>query len=162
VSGSAAIPRVRRCRVGTSHLSFNNMERRSREGNKLHWRLSRIRLVAVVCLLSSCTTETHREPRVSRSIVADVILTIDNRTSRAVMIVLEAGTTRDSLGVVLSRSSRSFSMPSTASDSTLLLRFEARENHTGRGFRSEAFRLSSGHQAVWVIDRTRNDAVTMR
>src|SRR5688572_3171415 len=78
-----------------------NMEPRRWEGNRIRAMSRRIgRLIAFASLVSACGTDDRREPPPSRSIVADVILTIDNRTSRAALIYLEAGTFRDSLGVV--------------------------------------------------------------
>jgi hypothetical protein len=140
-----------------------NMEPRSWEGNKIRAVSRRIgRLISLAILASACGTDDRREPPPSRSIVADVILTIENRRSQAALIYLEAGTFRDSLGVVPRRSSRSFSLPSGAGDSTNALRLEARERRTVPGLRSEAFHLSSGHQVVWTLDRSRTTAVTMR
>jgi hypothetical protein len=138
------------------------MEPCSREGNKAQPMARRIRLLMVVAsLTSACATHDDHKPPASRSIVADVIVTVDNQTSRAVMIYLESGVIRDSLGVVPRRSLRSFSMPSTVGDSMSALRLEARERRTVPGLRSDAFHLSSGHQVVWTLDRTRSGALTM-
>jgi len=138
------------------------MEPRSREGNKGQLAV-RIRLLMVLAsLTSACATEDHRKPPPSRSVVADVILTVDNPTSRRVIIYLESGVTRDSLGVVPRRSSRSFSMPSTAGDSTSVLRLEARERRTVAGVRSNVFHVSSGHHVVWTLGRIGSGVLTMR
>jgi hypothetical protein len=129
------------------------MEPRSREGNKgqLTGRITLLMMMA--SLISACATEDYRKPPPSRSVVADVILTVDNQTSRRVLVYLESGVTRDSLGVVPRRSSRSFSMPSTAGDSTSVLQLEARERRGIAGVRSNVFRVSSGHHVVWTLGR---------
>ena len=138
------------------------MEPRSGDGNKRQL-TGRLRLLMVLAsLISACATEDYRKPPPSRSVVADVILTVDNQTSRRVMIYLESGVIRDSLGVVPRRSSRSFSMPSTMGDSTSLLRLEARERRTVAGVRSDVFRVSSGHHVVWTLGRIGSGVLTMR
>jgi hypothetical protein len=113
-------------------------------------------------VLAACTADGQHEPRASRPIVADVILTIDNRTARGVVIYIEAGNTRDSLGVVPRRSSRSFPLPSAVGDSTSALRLEARAGRAAADLRSDVFHVSSGHQVVWTIDRNRHGTVVMR
>ena len=121
----------------------------------------RIALVAGLAYACAATEDTQKS-RASRSIVADVILTVDNRTSRAVVIYLEADTLHDSLGVVPRRASRSFALPSAAGDSTSALRLEARDRRDTPGIRSDVFRAAPGHQVVWTLDRTSAGALTMR
>jgi hypothetical protein len=122
-----------------------------------------VRQLAVAGAVSgACTTTDPRDPHVSRSVVADVIVSVDNQTSRQMTIYLDAGATHDSLGVVLAKTTRSFSLPSGASDSTNALQLEARERRRGSGVRSGSFRLTPGHQVVWTLESAGTTSVTMR
>jgi hypothetical protein len=122
-----------------------------------------VRQLAVAGTVSwACTTNDPRESHVSRSVVVDVIVSVDNQTSRPMTIYLDAGAMHDSLGVVLARSTRSFSLPSGASDSTNVLTLEARERWRGSGVRSGEFRLTPGHQVVWTLEKAGTTSVTMR
>jgi hypothetical protein len=132
------------------------------QGNKN--RMYAIRVVWVTMLVGSvvaCSTDRDLEARPPRSIVTDVILTIDNQTSRPLVIYLESGTRWDSLGVVPRRANRSFALPSGASDSTSVLRLEARERRTV-AVRSQTFQVWSAQQVVWTLDPTRRGTMTMR
>lgn len=131
------------------------------EGNKA--RAARgVRLTSVAILVTACAADPQPLPRVSRSIIADVIVTIDNQTRQGMVIYVEAGTTRDSLGIVPRGSSRTFPLPSAVGDSTSLLRLEAHDSHARSSLRSDVFRLASAHQVVWTIRRNGNASVTMR
>jgi hypothetical protein len=139
------------------------MEPRRLQGNKIRRMANRVAgAVLVAALVTACATDDSAQPRVPRSIVTDVILTVDNRTPRAVLIYLESGSWSDSLGMVARRSSRSFALPSGAGDSTSVLRLEARERRGVAGLRSQVFQLASGHQVVWTLDPNRPASMTMR
>ncbi len=115
----------------------------------------------VVAGVVACASDLSHESPASRSIVADVVLTVDNRTSRPSLIYLRSEDRSDSLGEVPRRSVRSFSLPSGAGDSTTALELEARYDRTVPGVRSPSFHLSPGHQVLWTVDRV-SSGVTMR
>ena len=112
------------------------------------------RLMALLtCAVSACANDVAPVQRAPSSIVADVVILVTNQSSRDKGIFLEAGVNEHRLGIVRGHSSRSFSVPSDAGDSTGALRLEARE----RPFptvRSGVFRLSSGERVVWMLDQT--------
>jgi hypothetical protein len=97
-----------------------------------------------------------------RQIIADVIVTVINRTGRAAHIILVAGVNRHSLGIVERRASRSFSVPSDAGDSTNALRMEARSAGTSAVRRSNIFHLASGQRAIWTITSDSTGVLTKR
>jgi hypothetical protein len=139
------------------------MEMRSSEGNKTRIAARRtLRAVLLASLLSGCAPDDEREPPASRSIVADVIIAVDNRSWRPMSIYVEAGQTEHSLGAVPGRSSRSFSLPSGAGDSTTDLQLEARERHAGARVRSRVFRVSSGQRISWTLQRSGSGTMTLR
>jgi hypothetical protein len=139
------------------------MQRGSGEGNKPR---RSIRYgawpAAIAGIVVACGGEPAREPPKPRSIVTDVILVVDNRTPDARWIYLRSGNQADSLGEVPHRSARSFSLPSSASDSTTALQLEARSRRAVAGVRSPAFHLSSGHQVVWTLEPSDAARLTMR
>jgi hypothetical protein len=110
--------------------------------------------------LSGCATDEPREPPASQSIVADVIIAVDNRSWRPMLIYVEAGQAEHSLGSVPGRSSRSFSLPSGAGDSTTNLQLEARERGAGARVRSQPFRVSSGQRISWTLQRSGTGTMT--
>jgi len=140
----------------------HNMKPRSGEHNRklaapyVFWS------VIIAALVSSCDSGERREPRSSRSIIADIILTIDNRTPQSVLVYLRSEGRSDSLGQVARRSTRSFSLPSGSGDSTTALRLEARRTRIGSSTLSTVFHLASGHQVVWALDQSRTGTLTMR
>jgi hypothetical protein len=112
------------------------------------------------CSVIACAREEPPAPRAARYIVADIIIAITNQTSRDKSIFLEAGSGEHRLGIVPGHSTRSFSVPRGAGDTTSDLRLEARELRTA-AIRSGTFRLSSGDRVVWMLDSTgRGRAVT--
>jgi len=117
---------------------------------------------AIAAVVIACDREPARELRASRSIVTDVVLVVENRTPEARWIYLRSGNQADSLGEVAHRSARSFSLPSSAGDSTTALQLEARGRRAVAGVRSPAFHLSSGHQVVWTLERRDAARLTMR
>jgi hypothetical protein len=139
------------------------MEMLSTEGNQTRI-AARSTLLAVVMagLLSGCASDDQREPPTPQSIVADVIIAVDNRGWRPMLIYVEAGQTEHSLGAVPGRSSRSFSLPSGAGDSTTDLQLEARERRAGARVRSQPFRVSSGQRISWTLQRSGTGTITMR
>ena len=118
-------------------------------------------VIAIAGVVIACGREPVGERRASRSIVTDVSLVVDNRTSEARWIYLRSANQSDSLGEVPHRSARSFSLPSIASDSTNTLQLEARGRRVA-GVRSPAFHLSSGTQVVWTLERGDAARLTMR
>ena len=119
------------------------------------------RLAALLmCAVGSCATDVAPLPRTPSSIVADVIIRVSNQSSRDKGIFLEAGAKEHRLGIVRGHSSRSFSVPSGAGDSTSALRLEARERPYSP-LRSGVFRLSPGDRVIWMLDRSgRSLAIT--
>lgn len=114
-------------------------------------------------LLVACSAGEQRPPPTppSRSIVADVILTVENRMPRPLLVYLASSARSDSLGPVARGTTRSFSMPSLAGDSSTMLHLEARTDRSKAGILSQAFYIAAGQQVVWTLDGTRS-VVTMR
>ena len=52
----------------------------------------------IAAFVAACARDVNREPRPSRSIVTDVILTVDNRTPQSMVSYLHSGRSSDSLG----------------------------------------------------------------
>jgi hypothetical protein len=117
-------------------------------------------MAMLASMVVACTTDRDIDPRPGRSIVIDVILTIDNQRARSVMVYLESGTRSDTLGMVPRGANRSFALPSGAGDSTSVLRLEARERRSV--VRSRTFQVTPGHQVVWTLDQTSGGTMTMR
>ena len=129
------------------------MEMRCLERNMLAMEL-------FACSMTACAREEAPVPQAARYIVADVLIAVTNQTSRDKRIFLEAGSNEHGLGIVHGHSSRSFSVPGGAGDSTSDLRLEARELRAA-AIRSGTFRLSSGDRVVWMLDSNgRGHAVT--
>jgi hypothetical protein len=126
-------------------LGAQNMSTRFGERNRV--------LIAIMgILIAGCKRDEQRASQPSRSIVVDAIISVANQHSQEEHIFLQAKAHEHALGVVPGRSSRSFSVPSAAGDSTTELRLEARAYRTGPGFRSTPFLLSSGGRVVWTLD----------
>ena len=104
--------------------------------------------------------DTARPP--SRRIVADVIVSVTNTTSRLQRLSLQVGATELALGEVPGRSSRSFSVPSGAGDSTVLLQMAARDGRSHNRTLSTGFHLASGQRAVWNLNESGRGVLTMR
>ena len=139
------------------------MEMRSSEGNKTRIAARRTLLAVITAsLISGCAPDDQREPPAPQSIVADVIIAVDNRGWRPMLIYVEAGQTEHSLGAVPGRSSRSFSLPSGAGDSTADLQLEARERGAGARVRSQPFRVASGQRISWTLQRSGTGTLTTR
>lgn len=135
----------------------------TREGNDTR-RASQFALgmAILAAVISACAGHDQTVPPASRSIVADVIISVDNRSPRPKLIYLDAGRAEHSLGPVPARSSRSFSLPSAAGDSTADLRLEARDRRGGTLERSPAFRVSSGQRVRWELDQYGSGSVLTR
>ena len=101
------------------------------------------------------------QPPAPRPIVADVIISVANETLREKRIFLEAGQVEHVLGVFPPNSSRSFSVPSSAGDSTSELKLEARAR-AASSVRSAAFMLSSGKRVVWTLDKSGHGLLVTR
>jgi hypothetical protein len=141
---------------------MKNMKPCSGEGNERR-PIARhaIRSLMIAAVVVACAPDLSHESRPSRSIVTDVIVTVENRTSQPSLIYLQFGDRSDSLGEVPRRSARSFSLPSSAGDSTTALQLEARHDPIVPGARSPSFHLSPGHQVIWTVDGV-SSGVTMR
>lgn len=133
------------------------------------WRVHALARAVLVLTISgtvpACSGDTGRPPQAltaSHEIIADVIVTVTNHTSRLKQIYLSAGQTRHTLGAVPERASRSFSVPSGAGDSTIALYMEASEAGSSDFQRSDAFHLASGQRAIWTIEGNGTGVLTMR
>lgn len=112
--------------------------------------------------LIACSSDARREPTPTpRYIVADVIISVANETPRVKRIFLEAGPVEHILGDVPANSSRSFSVPGSAADSTNELRLEARARATSN-IRSATFVMSSGKRVVWTLDKAGHESLVSR
>ena len=110
-------------------------------------------LIAIIGVVTvACARGEPEASRPSRSIVADVVISVANQTPDEKHIFLEARAQQHALGVVPARSSRSFSVPSTAGDSATELRLEARADRNAPGIRSTVFVLASGRRVVWTLE----------
>ncbi len=133
-------------------------------GNEFSMRVLRMfRGLLLVLLASGCKSgDEARTLPASRSIIADVVVSVDNRTSNPVLIYAGAGDVSEPLGTVPRMALRSFSVPSSLNQPVQVLHLDARgQNGTPRAH-SQSFRLSSGHRVIWTLDRTHNGTVTMR
>ena len=123
-----------------------------------------IRLAAILAV-GSCAPAASSAPdsaQQHRDIVADVIVSVTNQTSREQQIYLLAGAAAHPLGAVPGQASRSFSVPSDAGDSTTTLWMEARQQRAPRSLRSDSFHLSPGQRAVWTVAERGRGVLTMR
>ena len=119
-------------------------------------------LALLAGILIACSPDARSErPAAPRYIVADVIISVANETPRDKRIFLEAGPTEHMLGDVPANSSRSFSLPSSAGDSTSELQLEARAR-AASNIRSSAFMLSSGKRVVWTLDKSGHGLLVTR
>lgn len=98
----------------------------------------------------------------SRSIVADLIVSVTNATSRSQHIALAVGPSELALGDVEGHASRSFSVPSAGGDSTVLLFMTARARPADDPTRSAGFHLVFGQRAVWILSANGRGALTIR
>ena len=121
-----------------------------------------LRVVVAASVLPACASNEPHESPGPRYIVADVIVSVDNRTSRPMFIYVEAGAMQHVLGEIPKEASRSFSLPSGAGDSTSALQLEAREHRTTPGVRSDTFHVTSGQRVSWTLARDGSSAVTTR
>ena len=126
--------------------------------------LAAVRGLLLVAALTGCAEEKARDaaPPLPRRIVADVIVSVTNATSRLQRISLQVGATELSLGEVPGHSSRSFSVPTGAGDSTVLLQMAARDGRSHNRTLSTGFHLVSGQRAVWNLDESGRGVLTMR
>jgi hypothetical protein len=118
-------------------------------------------LCAGSVLAAACGGAPEPPDSLSRSVAADVILSVTNHTPRRMIIYLRAGTTEDSLGIVAERSSRSFTLPSGRGGSDSLV-FEARPARSTAGIRSESFLVTGGQQVLWTFDERGSKQVMTR
>ena len=118
------------------------------------WTRNRTRgaLLFLASAVMSCTT---RDPPAKRpgSVIADVIVSVSNETRSTQEVTLEAGASMHPLGVVRGQSSRAFSVPGVAGDSTRDLELVARRRSVA-SVRSGVFRLSPGNRAIRTLKET--------
>ena len=104
-------------------------------------------------LLTACEPEAGADKPRQHLVVADVILTVNNRSERAVQISLESDTLDHQLGNVARRASRSFSLPSALVGTRSVLRLKAVLDGA-QPVRSDAFEVRRGQKVVWTFDDT--------
>lgn len=118
--------------------------------------------IVLTVIAYGCSGGEQRTVPVSRPIIADVVVSVDNRTGRQVQISAGADSFVETLGVVPEGAIKLFSIPSSLGKSITPLRLDARVNGGTLSARSPSFRLSNGHTIVWTIDQSRTGIVTMR
>jgi hypothetical protein len=109
----------------------------------------RARLLALVTATLGCQTGS-RVRQAPNFVAADIIMSVRNRTGRALEISLGSPSGLDPLGIVAGESARSFSLPSRLREVAHTLHFEARGGR--ETIRSGSFSLASGEKIVWTID----------
>ena len=110
-------------------------------------------LILGALLLTACKPESRADNPSQRFVVADVILTVNNRSARAVEISLASDTLDHPLGTVARRASRSFSLPSALVGTRSMLHLEAVLDGA-QPVRSDAFEARRGQKVVWTFDGT--------
>lgn len=118
--------------------------------------------VLVVALLLGCNAAPPPGGGGPHFVVADVIVSVSNQSSRELQIYVGSGSQERELGPVPGRSSRSFSLPSGLGDSTEPLHFEARARRSTTGIRSDTFSVSPGEQVLWAVREQGSRAVIKR
>jgi hypothetical protein len=106
-----------------------------------------------VVMLTACEPEARAEKPGQRFVVADVILTVTNRSERTAQIALESDTLTSELGDVASGASQSFSLPSALVGSSSALRFKAMYDGA-HATRSDTFQVQRGQQVMWTFADT--------
>jgi hypothetical protein len=119
-------------------------------------------LAATLALVTGCAADQRTEDVPPRSILTDVVLTVENEETRPFVIYLRSDASTDSLGQVPGHATRSFSVPSRAADFASALRLEARERRNLAIVRSHPLTLASGHQVVWKLYRSSGSNVTLK
>ena len=135
---------------------------RTQYGNEYRTGLICIVQLMLIAVISACSGNEQSMRPVSRSIIADVIVSVDNQTMSPLSIHVGSGQVTESLGVVSGRSVKSFAMPSGLGPAESSMRLEARGRRGMSSVRSASFKMSSGHRLVWTLDRTKNGTVTIR
>ena len=119
-------------------------------------------VLALAALLAGCESVPRPDTGAPHFVVADVIVSITNRSPRELQLYVGTAALEHALGPVPRRSSRSFSLPSELGDPHGPLHFEARTLRATSGIRSDTFSISPGHQVLWAIDASGGGAVTKR
>lgn len=132
-----------------------------------HFESQRFALFRVIAIpvVMSCTPAAPAVPDSAaprRDIVADMIVSVTNHTTREQQIYLLTKAVAHALGVVPGQTSRSFSVPSDAGDSTTTLWMEVRPSRSRGRSRSDGFHLSPGQRAVWTLTDSGHDVLTLR
>jgi hypothetical protein len=145
--------------------NFGNMKPRRDSGNNARRAVPGVAaalLGATFAVVSGCAADKRAEAAPPRSILTDVVLTVENEETRPFVIYLRSDAWTDSLGQVPGNATRSFSVPSRAADSVSALRLEAREHRNLSIVRSHALTLASGHQVVWKLHPSKGSDVTLK
>ena len=135
---------------------------RNEYGNEYRRGLLGVLQIVFIAIIAACSSNDQSVPPVSRSIIADVIVSVDNQTMNPLSIHVGAGQVTESLGVVSGRSVKSFAMPGRLGTAASPIRLEARGRRGMSNVRSASFKMSAGHRLIWTLDRTRNGTVTIR
>jgi hypothetical protein len=99
---------------------------------------------------------------VQRLIVADVIVLVENPSPAPMFIAVDVRGASLPIGQVKGGSTQSFSLPSSAGDTTGELHLQARRTNAAVTLQSESFRIASGHQVTWRLDGSPRGTLTMR
>ena len=118
--------------------------------------------LALAALCVACDSAPRPDTGTPHFVVADVIVSITNRSPRELQLYVGTAALEHALGPVPRRSSRSFSLPSDLGDPQVPLHFEARALRAASGIRSDTFSISPGQQVLWAIDARGGGAVTKR
>ena len=102
-------------------------------------------------VLAGCESQTGIRNAGPHSVVADVILTVVNRSDWAVQVFLESDTLRYVLGDVTTRAVRSFSLPSRLGVTLPVLHLLAVRDGKVLG-RSDGFQVRRGEKIVWTLE----------
>lgn len=124
-------------------------------------RLARLTLVSGAILLG-CSSAPTPDTAPPHFVVADVIVSVTNRSSDAMQIYAGTVALELPLGTVRGRSSRSFSLPSDLGQAPGPLHFEARGGQPMTAVRSDTFRVAPGQQVLWTVDGRTSRPVTTR
>jgi len=118
-------------------------------------------LMAGVVMLG-CKAAPPPDATLPRFVLADVIVSVTNRSTTAMEVY--AGTAeRDlPLGTVPGRSTRSFSLPSDLGRPASPLHFEAHGPNSPVAVRSDTFRVAPGELVLWTLDEHAAGPVTKR
>lgn len=119
-------------------------------------------LAACAILFLGCDSAPPADPGTPHFVVADVIVSVTNRSPRGLQISVGTESLDRPLGEVSARASRSFSLPSDLGRPEAPLHFEARAARQSAVTRSEQFSVAPGQQVLWTIGEHGTGPVTKR